>query len=69
MLRQPSPRDIAADPDTVGRTLRPLPRDVFHEPCIGGIVLNLMVTVYFNATLAGATWLLAMHVLDELRNT
>lgn len=29
-------------------------------------MLNLMVTVYFNATLAGATWLLAMHVLDEL---
>jgi hypothetical protein len=68
VLRQPSPRGIAADPDTVGRTLRPLPRDVFHEPCIGEIVLNLIVTTYFDATLAGVAWLFAMLALDELRS-
>lgn len=32
------------------------------------IVLNLIVTVYFNATLAGVVALFTMHALDELRN-
>jgi hypothetical protein len=33
------------------------------------IVLNLIVTVYFNATLAGVVVLFAMHTVDELRNS